>query len=86
MRVGQSIWAREEAHLHDRTGSLLFATTRSKEFLRHHSNPELLDSFDDDHPEYEQGPTLPKPTRSIQVKAFSPTSIREISHTKNISR
>ena len=86
MRVGQSIWAREDVHLHDRTGSLLFATTRSKEFLRHHSNPELLDSFDDDHLEYEQGLALPQ-TNSIHSSKslFSDVQARNLAYEEHQS-
>ena len=80
MRVGQSIWAREEVHLHDRAGSLLFTAPRSKEFVRHHSNPALVDSFDDDHSVYEQDSTLPQ-TNSIS----SSKSLFSNVHSRNLA-
>jgi hypothetical protein len=46
MRIGQSIWSREDFNLNNPTSSLLFSTTSSKSVFKFQSDTELIPSSD----------------------------------------
>jgi len=59
MRIGQSIWSREDFNLNSTTSSLLFSTTSSKSILKFQSDTELSENFRINHQENEEEFILP---------------------------
>jgi len=59
MRIGQSLWSREDFNLNNPTSSLFFSTTSSKSILKFPSNTELSQNPEIDNNENEQNILLP---------------------------